>query len=118
MGGCTLLHHEALFGVAEITILEPDSFEERNALRHLVDRRAAKKGISKARWAKSFFSARTTAKLRIVTRQIKPQTLPWLLRLVHRHDLVIDCTGHPIARQLLSEACREARKPLICAGRL
>jgi hypothetical protein len=115
-GGCTVLHHEALFGLDEVTVLEHDEFEERNALRHYVDRRTAKKRVKKGRWAKSFYGARTTSKLRTITRQITPQNRSWLQRIVRRHDLVIDCTGHPIARQLLSEACKAARKPLVSAG--
>jgi len=115
-GGCVVLHHEALFNLDALTVGDHDTFVERNAQRHYVAPRTARKGIKKTRWVKEFVGPRTTAKLRTITRQITPQHKPWLFRLVQEHDLIVDATGHPIARQLLSEACKAARKPLVSAG--
>lgn len=115
-GGCTVAHQEALWQLRALLYIDHDAFVERNAQRHYVSPRAAKRGIKKTRWADEFVKPRTRAAVRTIAREVTPQRKAWLQDVAQGHDLVVDCMGHPMARQLISEACKTARTPLITAG--
>ncbi len=113
-GGCLVAHQSALWGIEQLRFVDHDTLEKHNAARHLASRRDA--GKKKTKWLSSFLAPRTTSTIRTHARQITPQNRPWLDRLIEQHDLVGECTGHPVTREIVSEACKQLGKPVVFAG--
>lgn len=113
-GGCTVAHHSGLWNIKQLTFVDHDKLVPRNAERHYAPRRAA--GKKKTAWISSFLKARTTSIIRTYAREISPQSQAWLDRLIEQHDLVGECTGHPVTREIVSEACKQLGKPVVFAG--
>lgn len=113
-GGCTVAQQSGTWGIKQLTFIDGDTLEVRNSERHLAPRKAA--GKTKTAWVRSFLKPRTTSKITTYARAITPQNRPWLRALLRAHDIVGECTGHPVVRELISEECRALGKPVVFAG--
>lgn len=113
-GGSMVALQSASWGLSRVTYVDHDTLEPRNSARHLAPRRAA--GTKKTTWTRRFLTPRTTSEIRTYAKEVTPRNQSWLRKLVREHDVVADCTGHPVVRELISEACKTIGRPLVTAG--
>jgi molybdopterin/thiamine biosynthesis adenylyltransferase len=115
-GGSEVAEQSAYWGVKKVAYLDHQKLETRNARRHHATRREAKNHIKKTTWARRHVTARTTSEVVTYDHEISPQHRDWLRETLGEYDLIAECSGHPIVRQIVSEECRSLGKPLVMAG--
>jgi len=115
-GGSEVAHQSARWELRKIGYVDNDKLEPRNASRHNATRREATKRIKKTTWVRRYVTPRTTSQIATYDREISPRNREWLRRLLTDYDLIAECTGHPVVRQIVSEECRSLGKPLVTAG--
>jgi len=113
-GGAAMFPQLIKLGLKCLTIIDPDTFEERNLDRHIADRSAI--GKSKTSFLKRFARGRTTTKVRALTIRIGASTQHELDDLVQSHNLILNATGDPLASLRISATARRHRKPVIHSG--
>lgn len=113
-GNSLTLLQVAKFGVARITIGDDDTFEARNLVRHVVDRKAL--GKNKAREQARFLRPRTRSEVRALPLHIGKETTDQLDAAVRAHTLIINGTGHPVASVRISQSCVRNQKVCIHAA--
>ncbi|MDQ6891124.1 MAG: ThiF family adenylyltransferase [Acidobacteriota bacterium] len=113
-GGCLVALHATKLGIKELTLVDHDRLEDRNLERHLSARRDI--GDYKTKSLARFLRARTTTKITTLQEEITPGRRDRLRGLVQAHDYVLNCTGHPIISNLLSETGKEAQRTVLHAG--
>lgn len=115
-GGSEVASQSAHWGLRRVGYLDFESLEPHNALRHRATKHQAKKGIKKTTWVRGYVTPRTTSEVVTYDREISPSNREWLRERLAEYDFIAECTGHPIVRQIVSEECRAAGKPLVMAG--
>jgi molybdopterin/thiamine biosynthesis adenylyltransferase len=102
------------FGFDEITVADPDRFEERNIDRHLADHDAI--GTPKVEYFERFAAGRTTSRIRTLQLALSASTIDTFAREVARHDILFNGTGHPAVSARLSYLARQYEKPIVHGG--
>ncbi|MFO1105417.1 MAG: HesA/MoeB/ThiF family protein [Amaricoccus sp.] len=113
--GAPVLQYLAGAGIGCLTVVDPDCVERGNLHRQPL-------------YGERFVGAQKTAAAAAALRDLNPETrvhpLPWRLdpanapALVAAADLVLDCADSFAASYTLSDACRDAGKPLVSASAL
>ena len=113
-GGGLLALQLAKLGLKRLVIIDPDKVEERNLSRYVLGKRAVKK--NKARAMRDFLRDRTSATVYAYDFTVSPGKRYRLGPLFLESDLVVNCTGHPVASSILCAVGRDHQVPIIHAG--
>ena len=115
-GGSEVAQQAARWGVRQLTFIDHDRLEARNAQRHHATIAEAEKHIKKTTWVRRHLKHRTTSRIVTHARQLSPNDRDWLRERIAEHDVIGECTGHPVVREIVSEECWALGKPLVTAG--
>lgn len=113
-GGGQVAVQAAMLNPGRLVLIDPDKVEERNLSRHVLGKRAV--GKNKARAMREYLRERTTAKVFAFDFTVTPGKRERLGPLFLDSDLVVNCTGHPVASSILCAIGREHQVPIIHAG--
>lgn len=113
-GGGEVAVQVAKLNPNRLVIVDPDNVEARNLSRHVLGKRAV--GKNKARAMRDFLRERTAAKVFAFDFTVTPGKRQRLAPLFLDSDLVVNCTGHPVASSVLCAVAREHQVPIIHAG--
>lgn len=113
-GNSLTLLQIAKFPIHTLTIVDDDTFEERNLYRHLADETAI--GKNKAVVLRRFLRRRTNARVRALPLHVGKDTMSQVEEELQQHTVALNGTGHPVASVRLSQACVRNRKVCVHAA--
>lgn len=108
--GCAVAPYLASSGVGTLYLADHDSIDESNLQRQILFRESDV-GANKAETAASALQQlNSSIQIHAITQKI---TATKVVELLTHVDLIIDCSDNLTTRNLLNEACFQAKKPLI-----